>query len=73
MPEPNEKLDESIRRNAEGPAKASGDSGSIQQHPLSEQIEADRYLSAKKAMKSKRLGLRITKLIPPGTNEGVNG
>jgi len=66
-------LDEKIKKNAEGPAKASGDSGSIQQHPLSEQIEADRYLSAKKAMKSKRLGLRITKLIPPGTNEGVNG
>jgi hypothetical protein len=66
-------LDEKIKKNAEGPAKASGDSGSIQQHPLADQIEADRYLSAKKAMKSKRLGLRITKLIPPGTNEGVNG
>ena len=64
-------LDDKIKKNAEGPAKASGDSGSIQQHALSEQIEADRYLSAKKAMKSKRLGLRITKLIPPGTNEGV--
>ena len=66
-------LDDKIKKNAEGPAKASGDSGSIQQHKLSDQIEADRYLSAKKAMKSKRLGLRITKLIPPGTNEGVNG
>lgn len=64
-------LDDKIKKNAEGPAKATGDSGSIQQHKLTDQIEADRYLSAKNAMKSKRLGLRITMLIPPGTNEGV--
>ena len=60
-------LKKAIRRNAKGPAKASGDSGSIEQHPLRDQIEADRYLSAKKAAKAKRLGLRITKLVPPGT------
>ena len=59
-------LDQKIRDNADGPAKATGDSGSMEQHKLSEQIAADRYLASKQAAKSKRLGLRITKIVPPG-------
>jgi len=59
-------LDQTIRDNADGPAKAAGDSGSMEQHKLSEQIAADRYLASKQAAKSKRLGLRITKIVPPG-------
>ena len=62
-----EDLDQTIRDNADGPAKASGDSGSMEQHKLSEQIAADRYLASKQAAKSKRLGLRITKIVPPGS------
>lgn len=61
-----EDLDQTIRDNADGPAKAAGDSGSMEQHKLSEQIAADRYLASKQAAKSKRLGLRITKIVPPG-------
>lgn len=60
-------LDQTIRDNADGPAKASGDSGSMEQHKLSDQIAADRYLASKQAAKSKRLGLRITKIVPPGS------
>lgn len=60
-------LDQTIRDNADGPAKAAGDSGSMEQHKLSEQIAADRYLASKQASKSKRLGLRITKIVPPGS------
>lgn len=59
-------LEQPIRDNAAGPAKASGDSGSMEQHPLPDQIAADRYLASKQAAKSKRLGLRFTKLVPPG-------
>lgn len=62
-----EELEQSIRENAQQPAKAAGDSGSVEQHSLSEQIEADRYLQEKRAMKSRRLGLRFTKIIPPGS------
>lgn len=61
-----DELDDKIRENAEGPAKASGDSGSVEQHKLSEQIEADRYLNSKKAAKNKNRGLRLNKLVPPG-------
>jgi len=59
-------LEQTIRDNADGPAKASGDSGSMEQHKLSDQIAADRYLASKQAAKSKRLGLRFTKIVPPG-------
>ncbi|MBC8351451.1 MAG: hypothetical protein H8E66_05660 [Planctomycetes bacterium] len=60
-------LKDTIRENAEGPAKAAGDSGSVEQHKLADQIAADRYLCAKEAAKSKRRGLAFNKLVPPGT------
>ena len=60
-------LDDTIRENAQGPAKASGDAGSMEQHSLKDQIEADRYLNSKKAAKKKGHGLRFSKLVPPGT------
>ena len=64
---PPESLEDKIRENAEGPAKASGDAGSIEQHKLTDQIDADRYLCSKDAAGSKRRGLRFNKLVPPGT------
>jgi hypothetical protein len=61
-------LESTIRENAQGPAKATGDAGSMEQHPLSEQIEADRYLESKRAAKKKGLGIALKKLVPPGTD-----
>jgi len=60
-----DELDDTIRQNAQGPAKASGDAGSVEQHKLDEQIEADRYLASKEGVKSKKRGLRFNKLVPP--------
>lgn len=62
-----EPLDDAIRQNAQGPAKAQGDTGSVEQHKLPDQIAADRHLASKEAVKSKRRGLRFNKLVPPGT------
>ena len=61
-----EELEQTIRENAQGPAEAQGDSGRVKQHSLGDQIEADRYLSAKQAARSKTLGLRMTRIVPPG-------
>jgi hypothetical protein len=61
-------LEDTIRDNAAGPAKASGDAGSVEQHKLTEQIEADRYLASKQAAKKKNRGLRFNKLAPPGAD-----
>ena len=60
-----EDLKDTIRENAEGPKRAAGDSGSVEQHSLAEQIEADRYLASKQAAK-KGLGVKMTKVVPPG-------
>ena len=60
-------LEDTIRENAEGPAEAHGDSGGMKQHKLSDLIDADRYLASKKAANSKNRGIRLSKLIPPGT------
>jgi len=59
-------LTDAIRTNAEGPKSASGDSGSMQQHSIPDQIVADRYLASKNASRSKGLGIRLTKVVPPG-------
>ena len=61
-----ENLDTQIRDNAAGPKKATGDSGSVEQHSLNDQIAADRYLASKQAARSKGLGIRLAKLVPPG-------
>lgn len=53
-----DQLEQSILENAQQPAKASGDSGSVEQHSLADQIAADRYLQEKQASRSRRLGLR---------------
>ena len=61
-------LESTIRDNAQGPAKASGDAGSMEQHPLPDQIAADRYLESKKAARNRGLGISLKKLVPPGTD-----
>lgn len=61
-------LKDAISENAKGPAKAAGDAGSIEQHKLTDQIAADKYLASKEAIKSKRRGLHFNKLVPPGAS-----
>ena len=62
-----EDLENSIRTNATSPRRARGDSGEVEQHNLKDQIEADRYLNSKQAVKS-GLGIRKSKLVPPGAS-----
>ena len=49
-----DELEEKIKENAEGPRRARGDSGEMEQHPLKDQIEADRYLKSRDAVKQGR-------------------
>ena len=60
-------LTDTIRDNAQGPAEAKGDSVSVKQHGLKDQIEADKYLAGKAALSSGSKGLRKAKIVPPGT------
>jgi len=61
-----EQLLDKIQENATKPKRARSDSGEVEQHSLKEQIDADRYLAAKRAAASKGMGIRIGKMVPPG-------
>jgi hypothetical protein len=61
-----DELDDAIRTSAERPEEATVDGVRMKQHPLPDQIAADRYLASKKAARSKGLGVRLTKVVPPG-------
>lgn len=56
-----------ITENAQGPAKASVDGQTVEQHSIQDQIAADRYLASKAAAKTPRRGLRFFKFNAPGT------
>ncbi|MDD5699407.1 MAG: hypothetical protein PHH77_12405 [Victivallaceae bacterium] len=60
-------LEQKIKDNASGPKSAESDGQKVEQHSLSDQIEADRYLNSKAAVKKARSGLKITKMCPPGS------
>jgi hypothetical protein len=63
-------LEQAIRDNASQPAKASVDGQSVEQHPLKDQIEADRYLASKAAARKPGLrggGIKFAKIVPPGS------
>ena len=62
-----EDLNDAIKDNASGPKRASGDAGSVEQHDPKDQIEVDRYLNSKDAVKKKGLGIKVTRAIPHGT------
>jgi hypothetical protein len=62
-------VSDAISQNAQGPARAQGDAGSVEQHPLPDQIAADKYLASKAATKTRKRGLLFNQFIPPGTIE----
>ncbi len=53
-------LQETIRESAKAPAKASGDAGSVEQHKLTEQIAADKYLASKVAASQRSVAFALT-------------
>ncbi len=62
-----EELDNTIKQNATGPRKASGDAGAVEQHSLADQIAADKHLASKQASRARGLGVKLAKLAPGGT------
>jgi hypothetical protein len=61
-------LKNAIEENATGPKRASGDGVSVEQHSLTDQIAADKYLQSKQAMKTQGLGIKLLKISPGGTS-----
>jgi hypothetical protein len=59
-------LDDKISEVASGPAKVSGDAGSVEQQNLKDLIEADKYIAQKAAGRGRGLGIKLRQLVPPG-------
>ena len=60
-----ETIAEKIAESGIGPKRARGDAGEVEQHPLPDLIEADKYVAGKTAMAAKKLGVRYYKFILP--------
>ena len=59
-------LDEAIVKSASGPKSAQVDGQRVEQHPLSDLVQADRYLASKRAARGRYGGLRITRMSHSG-------
>lgn len=59
-------LSQAIRDAASAPRKTQVKSTSVEEHPIADLIAADRHLASKAAATRNHLGLRFTKIIPPG-------
>jgi len=59
-------LENAIRENAAGPKRVQGDSGSMEQHSLQDQIAADKHLASKEAVR-RGIGIKTVKISPDGT------
>jgi len=58
-------LSETISETAKGPSSVTIDGNTTVAQKIADQIDADRYLASKKAMKAGR-GIRFAKLVPHG-------
>ncbi|MCY2927884.1 MAG: hypothetical protein NTV86_00025 [Planctomycetota bacterium] len=59
-------LTDTIRQNAQGPASAEIDGVRMHQHPLPDQIAADRHLGNKAAGRNPARTLMRARIVPPG-------
>ncbi len=64
---PGAELPDFIAENARGPKRVQGDSGSVEQHSLQDQIAAERFLQSKKAAQGTGFPVRLFKIAPGGT------
>jgi len=61
-----DELEQTIRDNAAGPKKVSGDSISVEQHSIKDQIELEKHLTGKSAASRGMRGVLLQRAIPPG-------
>ena len=61
-----ERIAETIAKNAAGPKSAEVDGQRVEQHTLTEQIAADKYLASKDAVKRRGSGLKFSKMTHSG-------
>ena len=60
-------LQTEIEESAQGPQSVSGDAGSMSRHNLKDMIAVDQYLATRAAAAAGVTGLRMARLVPPGS------
>lgn len=56
-----------IDTNAVGPRRASGDSGSVEQHSIPDQIAGAKFSASHGAIRKKGFGIKLLKISPSGS------
>lgn len=64
-----EELKDTLLSNAQGPAEATGDEGSVKQHSLPDQIAADKYLRNTGLVGASKFPLRMAKVRANSAND----
>jgi hypothetical protein len=62
-----DELRQAIQQTATGPKRVRTDAGEVESQDISQQIEADKYLSAKAGASTNHRGLRFSTIVPPGS------
>lgn len=63
-----EDIRDKLEEAAKNPRRVRTDAGEVENHDLDKIIEADKYISAKKAAATKSRGLRFNTILPPGAS-----
>lgn len=58
--------EDQILENALAPKKATGDSGSVEVHPIEDQIAAAEYAAKKRNVRRRGFPVKFVKIVPPG-------
>ena len=59
-------IEDAIEQNAKGPKRVQVANQSVEQQAIADQIKADEYLAGKTAANKPQMGLRFSKIVPPG-------
>ena len=62
-----EEIDNAIRQSAQGPESAEVDGVKVKQHPLPDQIAADKSLAGRDARRNPARAFARVKIVSPGT------
>jgi hypothetical protein len=63
-----DEIREAIETTAKGPKRVRTDAGEVESQSIPDQIEADKYLTARAAASTKARGLRFNQIVPGGFN-----
>lgn len=61
-----QEIEDAISQAAQDPKSAFADGTGATAHSLRDQIEVDRYLESKAAVKKSGMGIKRTAMVPPG-------